>query len=304
MRLLRVGEAAVLAGCGGAAALPGADAGRVVAVFSRAVYLSLPGGMIALVGPDAEPGPLHAHVTRLPAVAVGDPVWTAGGRLYISGRPVPGRPDTWRPPPLPDPGRADAIARTLHRVLDHEPQLDLAESDALAPLARAPGPKEAPPSLVPPVAALPALLSPGDAGPGAEPDALAPLAAGRWTLDGAAAALAGRGAGLTPAGDDVLAGLFLVARMRLGRPAEPRLVALAGRCRTHDISRAFLVEAARGRSVAALHDLIGAGADGDLAAARRARTRLARVGHTSGLDLAYGVLAGCAAAAARGRGYP
>jgi hypothetical protein len=41
------------------------------------------------------------------------------------------------------------------------------ELDALAPLARAPGPSDAPPSLVAPVASLPALLSPDDAGPGA-----------------------------------------------------------------------------------------------------------------------------------------
>jgi RsiW-degrading membrane proteinase PrsW (M82 family) len=38
--------------------------------------------------------------------------------------------------------------------------------DALAPLARTPGPEEASPSLVAPVAPLSALLSPGDAGPG------------------------------------------------------------------------------------------------------------------------------------------
>jgi hypothetical protein len=266
MRLLRVGEAALPATGGSAAVL--ASGGRVVAVFSRAVYLSLPGGLFALVGPDAEPGPLHAHVTRLPAVAVGDPVWTAGGRLFVSSRPVPGRPDIWRAPPLPDPSRIGAIARTLHRVLDHEPDLDLAAGPATAPILA------------------------GISGP-----------AGADGLDGAAAALAGRGAGLTPAGDDVLAGLLLVARMRAGPPAEPRLVALARRCRTHDISRAFLVEAARGRSVEAVHVLLGAGADGDLTAARRARARLARIGHTSGLDLAYGVLAGCRAAAATGMEY-
>ncbi len=261
MRLLRVGEAVLPAAgvCAG-----GRAAGRVVAVFSRAVYLSLPGGLFALVGPDAEPGPLHAHVTRLPAVAVGDPVWTAGGRLFISGRPVPGRPGIWRAPPLPDPSRIGAIARTLHRVLDHEPDLDLAAGPAAAPILAG-------------LAGLAGIF-------------------GTDGLDGAAAALAGRGAGLTPAGDDVLAGLLLVARMRAGPPAEPRLVALARRCRTHDISRAFLVEAARGRSVEALHDLLGAGADGDLPAARHARARLARIGHTSGLDLAYGVLAGCRAA--------
>jgi hypothetical protein len=261
MRLLRVGE--------GVPALLDADAvGRVAAVFPRAVYLSLPGGLFALVGPGVEPGPLHAHVTRLPVVAVGDPVRTGGGRLYLAGRPVPGRPDIWQAPPLPDPGRVGAIARILRRVLDHEPDLDLGARPAAAPIPDDP--------------------------------------------TGAAEALAGRGGGLTPAGDDVLAGLLLVARMRAGPLAEPRLVALARRCRTHDISRAFQVEAARGRSVAALHDLLGASADGDTAAARRARDRLARIGHTSGLDLAYGVLAGSTAAAAApaaactatGMGYP
>jgi len=237
MRLLRVGEGVPLDG----------GSGRVAAVFRRAIYLSVPGGLFALVGPDAEPGPLHAHMTRLPDVSTGDPVLASGGRLSVAGRPVPGRPAVWRAPPLPEPGRAGAIARTLRRVLDHEP--DLAFGAGTVPIPVDP--------------------------------------------DEAAATLAGRGAGLTPAGDDVLAGLLLVARMRAGPAAEARLVAIAGTCRTHDISRAFLAQAARGRSLAAVHDLLDAGADGDEDAARRARARLARVGHTSGLDLAYGVLAGC-----------
>jgi hypothetical protein len=248
MRLLRVGEAV--------AALLAADgSGRVVAAFPRAVYLSLPGGLFALVGPDVEPGPLHAHVTRLPAVAVGDPVRAAGGRLCIAGRPLPGRPEVWRAPPLPGPGRVDAIARTLRRVLDHAPDLDLGTGAAPIPAG-----------------------DPADA----------------------ARALAGRGTGLTPAGDDVLAGLLLVARMRAGPAGEARLIAVAECARTHDISRAFLAEAARGRSVAAMHDLLGAAAAGDPTGARAARDRLARIGHTSGLDLAYGVLAGCSAGCSAG----
>jgi hypothetical protein len=252
MRLLLIGEAVAVAlagDAGGEPPAPWTGAGCVVARFRRAIYVAVPGGLFALVGPDVEPGPLHAHVTRLPPVAVGDPVRAAGGRLHLAGRPVPGRPEVWRAPPLPHPDRAGAIARTLRAVLDHEPDLDLAA-----------------------------------AGPAIPDD-----------LDDAATVLAGRGTGLTPAGDDVLAGLILVARMRAGPAAEPALVALARRARTHEISRAFLAEAARGRSVAALHDLLGAGADGDLAAAHRARERLAAIGHTSGLDLAHGVLAGCTA---------
>jgi hypothetical protein len=178
-------------------------------------------------------------------------VRAAEGRLCVDGRPVPGRPAVWRAPALPDPGRFGVIASTLRRVLDHEPDLDLAGGPVPIPT---------------------------------DPDR-------------AAAALAGRGTGLTPAGDDVLAGLLLVERMRGGLSIESRLVALARECRTHEISRAFLAEAAHGRSVAALHALLSAGAGGDVAAARAARDRLARIGHTSGLDLAHGVLAGCTAAA-------
>src|SRR6266540_2198234 len=101
-----------------------------------------------------------------------------------------------------------------------------------------------------------------------------------------------RGAGLTPAGDDVLAGLLLIGRAAGGPDREARLVALARRAGTHQISRAFLESAARGRSLAAVHDLIGSCAAAEAAGARAARARLARVGHSSGLDLAYGVLVG------------
>jgi hypothetical protein len=215
MRLIQAGEAVV----GGT--------GTVLAVFRRAVYVSHPLGLVVLVEPDAEPGPLHAHVAFLPRVSVGADI-----TVETHGAKV------WRPGPLPPPGR---IADMLRRVLDHEPDLDLVGT---------PGP------------------------------------VGTRSIS----ALAGRGIGLTPAGDDVLAGLLLAARA--GGAPEADLVTVARAARTHAISRAYLEQAARGRSIAALHDLMAACADADLAAARAARERLARVGHTSGLDLAYGVLLG------------
>jgi hypothetical protein len=231
MRLIRAGEAALEAL---------AEAGTVLAVFRDALYVTFPGGLVVLVGPGVEPGPLHAHLTALPQVSVGDPVG-----------PFAGRPQVWRPGPLPTPGR---IADTLRRVLDHQPDLDLV----------------------------------GGTGPAEERTLRATLS--RGGLAAAASALAGRGPGLTPAGDDVLAGLLLAARA--GGGGEVDLVAVAHSARTHEISRAYLAEAARGRSVAAAHDLMASCADGDVPGARRARDRLARVGHTSGLDLAYGVLVG------------
>jgi hypothetical protein len=245
MRLIRAGEPA-------AAVLAGHGAGEVLAVFRRAVYLNLPRGLIALVAADAEPGPLHVLVTALPPAAAGDPV-RAGGELSVAGSWLRGTPVVWRPGPLPDPARAGGL---LRRVLDHEPDLDLA------------------------------------GGPGAAGER--PLCAllRRHGLAAAVPVLGGRGAGLTPAGDDVLAGLLMAARAAGGPRSERRLVGLARRVRTHAISLAFLEQAARGRSIAALHDLVDACARGDLAGARRARARLAGVGHTSGLDLAYGMLIG------------
>jgi hypothetical protein len=251
MRLDLLGETA-------AHALAGRDTGRVLAVVRHAVYLSLPRGVIVLVEPAAEPGPLHVHVDALPRVEVGDVVRTERGSLLIAGAWIAGEPDLWTTPALP--ARADLAraAPTLREVLGHAPDVDLA----------------------------------GTAGPATETGLSALLRAAG--LEAATTQMAGRGAGLTPAGDDVLAGLFLVARAVAGCCAETRLVALARAAATHEISRAYLYAAARGRSLAAVHDLIAAGVAGHPGAAKAARDRLAHVGHSSGLDLAYGVLVGSA----------
>src|SRR6266508_631604 len=161
-----------------------------------------------------------------------------------------------REPAMPGPPDLATLAATLRAVLDHVPDLDLASR----------------------------------AGPASEQRLSAALR--RGGLGAAACELAGRGAGLTPAGEDVLAGLLLIGRAAGGPDREARLVALARRAGTHQISRAFLESAARGRSLAAVHDLIGSCAAAEAAGARAARARLARVGHSSGLDLAYGVLVG------------
>ncbi len=95
--------------------------------------------------------------------------------------------------------------------------------------------------------------------------------------------LGGLGPGLTPSGDDALAGIFLATYLR--RPDwQPHLVDLAARVDTHEISRAFLTWAARGQSIEPVHRLLAgnAGAAGDLLA----------LGHTSGADLALGLLWG------------
>src|SRR5215468_2277366 len=251
----------VLVGQTAAEVIAGRGTGRVMAVSRRAVYLSMPASVLVLVDGATEPGPLHAHVDTLDGFTAGDPVRADRGCLWIAGRRIGGAPDLWRAPPLPAPADLATAAGTLRAVLDHTPDLDLS----------------------------------GGAGP-AVGDVLSATLRERG-LASAAAGLVGRGFGLTPAGDDVLAGLLLVARSAAGPAGQARLMRIASGAATNAVARAYLASAAQGSSLAALHELIDAGAAGDAPRAQAARARLARVGHTSGLDLAYGVLVGSATAA-------
>ncbi len=105
--------------------------------------------------------------------------------------------------------------------------------------------------------------------------------------------LLGVGPGLTPAGDDVLAGL-LVGLWSFGQGAESlRLAVLAGLAGgTTDLSAALLRCAARGESIPQVNQLLramsGCAWQGQL---DHAIYDLVRVGHTSGTALATGVLA-------------
>jgi len=100
----------------------------------------------------------------------------------------------------------------------------------------------------------------------------------------------GLGPGLTPSGDDVAAGLVLVARA-LGVPgagALAREVAEAAPSRTNAVSAGLLAEAAAGRSAAvvvrAVDALVGR------APAESSLRALLSLGHHSGADLASGML--------------
>lgn len=104
------------------------------------------------------------------------------------------------------------------------------------------------------------------------------------------ARLIGRGPGLTPSGDDVLAGALLVLH---GAGLDPGLVgavrALAHR--TTDLSASLLLAAADGYAAPAVRAHVTAALRGDRPAAEAARREVERFGHWSGPDL----LAGCAA---------
>lgn len=111
--------------------------------------------------------------------------------------------------------------------------------------------------------------------------------------------LVGLGPGLTPSGDDVLCGFLLALRHLGGRPlAAP--VHHAGR--TTQLSAALLDHAARGDGCDPLVRLLDAVAGHTSVPA--ALAVLLAVGHTSGADLALGVLAGAHAVLARGSETP
>ena len=226
--------------------------GEVIAVFSRASYVAVGGHVFALLSTSESRGPLHARLTAPPTVLLGDRVVVLDGRLYIGGGLVDLPNLCWEPAPLPS---GALITGMLGDVLVHEPVLDLG------------------------------------AGPNNSIEASLERAMDRGGLREACRWVFGRGAGLTPSGDDVAAGLLMVDAL-LGLSDEATRLAIAADAPTHAISRAFLVWAARGQSIEPLHRLLAACAREDLPEARSARTDLAAIGHTSGLDLAYGALVG------------
>lgn len=123
--------------------------------------------------------------------------------------------------------------------------------------------------------------------PGRLPGAITPAEVARR-----APALTGRGPGLTPAGDDVLAGLLLVARAASGPGSEPRLLGIAGRARTTAVAAAFLSWAARGQCIEPAHDVLHALAREGPAARTPNGDRLAAIGATSGRALLLGIRIG------------
>lgn len=98
--------------------------------------------------------------------------------------------------------------------------------------------------------------------------------------------LIGLGPGLTPSGDDFVGGAMIALRASGKTGLANRVAAWAlplARDRTNRISRAHLECAAQGEGHEALHDLL-------CSFDRKHLERLARIGHSSGMDAAAGAL--------------
>ncbi len=248
----------IQAGIGAAQALAGGDRWRVVATFRQALYIGSNAGLVILVSPEVPPGPLHVVLDRPPPMVERDACIVASPAcLVVDGCGIAlSEMRLWAGVlPPPDTVRAGAS-------IADETVRPVAEGSALHQppyRSRADGAQER--------------LQMAD-------------------LEGAARSVAGLGPGLTPAGDDALAGLLFMYRTLWGVACEPRLVALAAEAETGEISRSFLSWAARGQSIAPAHDLVVAQAAGDLAGAALCAERLRTLGASSGADFALGLLWG------------
>ena len=233
-------------GLGAEAVLSAGGRGTVAATFAKAAYLRFPAGLVALTTIDVPSGPIHARgPIAIHRLSTGDRVTVDDGIIRAGNVSVALTGATVWKGTLPPPA---ALAAASDLALD---LLDTVPTVLTAP------PYEARVRL----AAV--RLEQGD-------------------LTGVVDALTGLGPGLTPAGDDALAGILLLA-------GEPSLVDGA---RTNDIARAFLAWAARGQSIDPVHRFLVAVTQADRGGATAGLQSLLRFGHSSGADLAYGLRLG------------
>ncbi|GAA2886544.1 hypothetical protein GCM10010517_50300 [Streptosporangium fragile] len=248
---------------------------RVLAAFPAGVYLEvrteLEPQVIAVVTGEATRLPNAMVVTGpMPRVAVGDEAYVGDGSIDLGGLSLRAH-RWWNPAPPLGSVRTARLARTLPEMAelcDHSPRRPGLEGNGAA-----------------------GLLAQGCA----EGSLLKSVTA--------AEQLVGLGPGLTPSGDDVLAGLLVALRHLGGAAGVDRAVRLAGwlaaavtfnaRGRTTPISATLLHCAARGEAsgevLAVLRGLAGR------QSLEPALHRLLQLGHTSGADLAWGVRIGLAA---------
>lgn len=279
---------------------------RIHAVFERAVnLLTADGDLLGVVGPRGGNGPATLVLAEPPpgsfealGVRPGGEARIERGRLRLS--PLlevdPGGAAVWeRPPVIPGPPeavarRAEAAARQALAERGDDGlgplllPLPLGEGwgEGRLPLPEAEGRSEglsplATPAL-PAVAALLAAWETGDAS----------------GVAAATARLAGLGPGLTPSGDDLLAGLC-VTTARLDAPDWRRLAAAVARAadgRTTTVGLARIRYAAEGELDERSERAVAAILQGPDEAVEPAVADLLAFGHSSGLDTLVGVLLG------------
>jgi hypothetical protein len=263
--------------------------GRVTAVFEHSAYLSVGAQWIAIA--DGACGPIAILV---PSVApeliaelrVGDPVETdrrgvhlgEGARLDLTRAP------TWHPPALPI-GTPGSLGRGLRALRSMARDRVRREGLGACLLGEDAGRATAPVLRM----AAPAVTGLRDwlSGIRHEPQGGPPLSPPDVR------ALVGLGPGLTPSGDDFLAGAMIAAHA-VGRADLARsLLDAIERCAARGvgpISRAHLEAASQGAGHAHLHAALGHILAGDISMLSVALDAIDDIGHTSGWDALAGAV--------------
>ncbi|HSF26914.1 MAG TPA: DUF2877 domain-containing protein [Actinomycetes bacterium] len=258
-----------------------------LAATRAAVILAVPGERpVAVVSADAVrlPGSMvlgapSGHL-GLAAFGPGTPAWIGDGRVQVGDLVV--RPTRWWRSRTPHRATAATLATSLAQLtkvmepVGHEPRLTARLEAGQHELA----------------AAVLAALDPARR-PSVGGSAVAAAALERTRA--AAVGLLGLGPGLTPSGDDMTSGTLIAVRRLMPSTADEiaaigSAIATLALSRTSPVSAALLSWAGLGEGVPELLAFVdGLGTGSDPAPALAA---LARVGHTSGRDLAQGAVAG------------
>lgn len=271
--------------------------GEVVAVHPRSCYLAGEDGAIyAIAQQPLGNGPLSVVIPASPeqpfeGLATGTPAASTGARLLLGDRLDVGLEQAalWDPKAYL---ALDADAAGLRRGLA-ELCRTLAERAPEQSLAR----------LLPYLhdEDLPAPLGTIDHFPRSHAliDGLVESLArrNRRSLKVVTSSLAGLGPGLTPSGDDFLAGVLLALALMRDHRADAEIAEIAtllldtAAPRTHVISAAFLRAAHAGEASERWHPLLDALAAGDVERIRAAAVPVIETGATSGADMLAGFVA-------------
>ena len=273
---------------------------RVHSVFARACNLvDETGALLGIVSASAGnapstlvlgPGQPGQPFTAL--LAPGDPAHRADGLLHVGHQRLDlTEAELWAPEPirrtLPEPEIARRLAQTVEIAARAAVAGGLA---ALLPEALALASGQPDSGIVRPQADLVV---------GRARELIGSLASAirerRWSdVHAPARALSGLGPGLTPAGDDLLAGLALGLRAGSGTLPEPLAVAIASAVegRTTDLAAARVRHAVAGRPDERVHQLLMVLVSATDPRLDEAVTALLEFGHSSGADTLVGLLVG------------
>lgn len=313
--------AATLAGCDASGLPPSllahinaapAKRGRVAAVFETTFYIEADNSRFLCVGaPNVGKGPIMAIVAARPApswndagVHEGETVVFERGLIRV-GRGLSfalANAVVWKPPPWPD-----VVPEVLGAAIA---ALQLRMRHPSGQVQRQASPNQAPPALADRTdrndAASLTIERRVTLSMATLADWLDYHLSGSAELDDAGRdavmGLIGLGPGLTPSGDDVIAGLILALHAAARRETANQLAAFVRAIppdATSKLSRWLLEAAIAGHPSEAMHAMIVALLSGDTAALPAALAGLEAIGHTSGTDMLAGALLGLTAIAAR-----